>query len=115
MAEEVNSYTQKLSKATDSAYETYKAGEPNSDKQLYKAFRTQARSRIWSRLAKPDAELEHDIATRAIRALPKFKGKSRLSTWFFRIVENEIARELRKRIGERKRIVSLEIGGLRTG
>jgi len=105
MSENVDSHTQRLSQEIDRAYQAYLHDEPDA---LYRAFRSQARNRIWWHLLGRDAGLEHDIATRAMRALPRFRTKSRVSTWFFRIAENEIKRELRHRIEERRGRVSLK-------
>lgn len=101
-----DSFTRKLSREIDTAYQAYLHDEPEA---LYTAFCNQARNRIWWHLMGRDAVLEHDIATRAMRALPKFRAKSRVSTWFFRIVENEIKRALRQLIEERKSRVPLEL------
>lgn len=100
-----DSHTRKLSREIDTAYQGYLHDEPDA---LYKAFRSQARNCIWWHLLGRDAGLEHDIATRAMKALPRFRANSRVSTWFFRIVENEIKRELRHRIEERRRRVPLK-------
>src|SRR5271165_2235561 len=99
-----DTYTRKLSLEIDSAYEAYLQDEPSA---LYRSFRKQARNRIWQRISAYDEVLEHEIAVRAISALPSFRGGSRVSTWFFRIVNNEINRALRRRIKERRSSVPL--------
>jgi RNA polymerase sigma factor (sigma-70 family) len=106
MAEGKDSHTRKLSREIDTAYQAYLHDEPDA---LYRAFRSQARNRIWWHLLGHDPALEHDIATRAMRALPRFRAKSRVSTWFFRIAENEIKRALRELIEERGSRVPLKL------
>lgn len=59
------------------------------------------------RLRLRDSALEHDIATKGLLGLRSFRGKSRLSTWFYRIAQNEAQRALRAWIEKRKRFISL--------
>lgn len=41
-------------------------------------------------------EVVHDAFLKAFEALPRFKGKSKFSTWFYRIVINESLKRLKK-------------------
>jgi RNA polymerase sigma factor (sigma-70 family) len=112
---EGDTYTQELSRAIDAAYELYRAGEPNGDKKLYDAFRKQARNVIWWKLLREDQALAHDVALRAFMALSKFRGKSRPSTWFYRIAKNEANRALEQDIEKRNRQVVIDPGGADDG
>ena len=112
MANDENSYTQKLSREIDSAYRAYQAGEQDSLEQLVKAFRTQARNVVFYRLGSDDPTLEQNISHRAFLALKQFTGKNgtKLSTWFYRIAQNEAKRELSRRIRDRTLHVSIDPG-----
>jgi RNA polymerase sigma-70 factor (ECF subfamily) len=48
------------------------------------------------------------MAEKGIRSLNKFRGDSKVSTWFYKIAENECKRELRRLITTRKRYRDLE-------
>lgn len=108
---EYDTYTQELSHAIDGAYELFRAGEPNGDMRLYEAFRKQARNVIWWKLRRDNQTLAHDVAIRAFKNLSKFRGKSRASTWFYRIAKNEANRELKHQIKKRNREVVIDPGG----
>lgn len=109
-------YTRRLSREIDAAYEAYKAREPFASCRLYDAFRSQARNILWHRLTTEDKALEHDITGRAMIALDQFQGKSKISTWFCRIAQNEGMRAIRSLIERRERLVSINVpvagGGL---
>jgi RNA polymerase sigma factor (sigma-70 family) len=110
MANGDESYTQRLSREIDAAYEAYKAREPDSEDLLHRAFTAQARNvATFHDLARFELTLAHDIASRAMLALPEFRGRSRLSSWFYRIAQNEMKRALRGLIRRRKRDVSIDI------
>jgi len=58
------------------------------------------RSRVWFELHRVDDDIAADITTKILLALPTFKGKSRLSTWVYRITHNacmDILREQQQR------------------
>lgn len=110
MANGEESYTQRLSREIDAAYEAYRPGEPEADTRLYEAFREQARNVIWQRLTLRVEPLEHDISSRAIIALKQFRGESRLSTWFYALAQNEVTEALSHRIEDRERLVPLDAG-----
>jgi RNA polymerase sigma-70 factor, ECF subfamily len=109
MAKTEESYTQRLSREIDAAYEAYKADEPDSEERLLEAFRVQARNVIVYRLQSDDPTLEYQISHRAILALKKFRGESKLSTWFYHMAQNETKRELRRRIRDRERHVPIDV------
>jgi DNA-directed RNA polymerase specialized sigma24 family protein len=88
--------TRKLSREINTAYEAYKANEPGSEERLMRAFVEQARHIARSRLGDMyDGTVAYDAAHRAMMAVKDFKGKSRLSSWFYRIVQNEMNIERR--------------------
>lgn len=101
-------YTRQLSRKIDAAYEAYRAGEPDGDAQLYEAFRAQARNICTYHLGPNYRTLEHDITHRAIMGLKKFRGGSRVSTWFYEVAQNEANRALRRLIQDRNRLVPLD-------
>ena len=110
MAKSEESYTQRLSREIDAAYEAYKAREPDSEDLLHRAFTAQARNvATFHDLARFELTLAHDIASRAMLALPEFRGRSRLSSWFYRIAQNEVNRALRALIQKRTREVSIDL------
>jgi RNA polymerase sigma-70 factor, ECF subfamily len=111
MAAHKTSYTQNLSERIDAAYEAYKAGDSGSDERLYQALGIQAGNVIWFRLRLKDDTLEHALAERAMSALGKFRGSSRLSTWFYKLAQNEANRALRKLIEDRKSLVPIDTLG----
>jgi RNA polymerase sigma factor (sigma-70 family) len=90
---------------TDRAFFTYKGGDPEP---LYRAFVAQARIAIWKHLGAGDPTLCHQIAERGLLTVGKFRGDSKISTWFYKIAENECKRELRRLGVVRKRAVQLE-------
>lgn len=53
-------------------------------------------------------EVVQDVFVRAWRALPRFEGRSKLSTWLFRIAFNEAHRRLKRR-GRESRPLDEEI------
>jgi RNA polymerase sigma factor (sigma-70 family) len=110
MANGKESYTQRLSREIDAAYEAYKAAEPESEDRPHRAFTAQARNvAAFHDLARFEVSLANDIASRAMLALPKFRGRSRLSSWFYCIAQNELNRALRALIEKRKRDVSIDL------
>jgi RNA polymerase sigma-70 factor, ECF subfamily len=52
-------------------------------------------------------EVVQDIFVRAWRALPRFEGRSKLSTWLYRIAFNEAHRRLKRR-GRSREVVALD-------
>jgi len=75
-----------------------------------RAFVEQARHIARSRLGDMyDGTVAYDAADRAMMALKDFKGKSRLSTWFYRIVQNESFSELSRLIKKREREESINV------
>lgn len=107
MKKEDESYTQRLSRGIDTAYERYKPDDPSTHEALHAAFRAQARNVIYYRLGKYDDVLEYDIASRAMVALPSFRGGSKLSTWFRTIAQNEGYRALERVIEGRNRYAQI--------
>jgi RNA polymerase sigma factor (sigma-70 family) len=51
------------------------------------------------------------MVQRAMMTLEGFRGRSKLSTWFYKLAVNEANRALRDRITDRDRLVSLTIAG----
>ncbi len=87
--------------ATEEAYQVYKAGDSTA---LYRrAFLNQARASIWKNLGHYDPTLCHQIAQRGLLKVKSFRGESKVSTWFYRLAENECKRELRRLGTIRKR------------
>lgn len=103
-----HNHTRRLARKIDEAYELYCAGEPNRESTLYSAFRAQADNIVCYRLQASDTYLAHTITTRALTRLGSFKRRSKLSTWFYRLAQNEVNRALRERILDRNRHVALE-------
>src|SRR5271155_2504509 len=99
---ETETYTQRLSREIDAACEDYRAGEPEGEERLYQALKTQAANVVWYKLESSDQALAHDMSTRAMLAVERFRGKSRLSTWFYRIAQNEAKDALRTKIENRE-------------
>jgi RNA polymerase sigma factor (sigma-70 family) len=110
MSKDETSYTQRLSRDIDAAYEAFKAGEPDNEGRIHRAFTAQARNvASYHDVARFEASFANDIASRAMLALAKFRGRSRLSSWFYRIAQNELNRALRGLILKRKRDVSIDL------
>jgi len=96
--------TRELSRNIDAAYEAYKAKAPDAEKSLLGAFLEQARNIARFRLKELyDGTVAYDAAHGAILALKDFDGKSALSTWFYRIAQNESFSELGRLIKKRGR------------
>jgi RNA polymerase sigma factor (sigma-70 family) len=100
-------FTGKLSREIDAAYDAYKAGEPLASDRLHKALSEQARNIVWYAFELQDEHLPLDIATRAMMRLHTFQGRSKASTWFYRIAQNEAKRALRERVTDKKRHISI--------
>jgi DNA-directed RNA polymerase specialized sigma24 family protein len=88
------SYTARLSSEIDAAYEAYKKAEPDAVGRLYSALLVQARNIVFFRLGFKDEDVALEIVYRALGALSEFRGKSKLSTWFYRLAKNEGYRAL---------------------
>jgi RNA polymerase sigma factor (sigma-70 family) len=103
MAAEATSYTQRLARAIDIAYQSYKAGGPNSEDVLYASFLAQANNIVRYRLRGDGIfqTLARDITHSAMMALPHFREDSKLSTWFYTIAQNEVNSALREHIEAR--------------
>ena len=100
----------------DAAYEALKSNQPGAEEDLYKAFKTVAEIIAWSCFGLKDEDLFQDIISAAFLGLPRFHGKSRLSTWFITLVKNRCKEALRQIYIERERnTISLsmfeEMGG----
>jgi RNA polymerase sigma factor (sigma-70 family) len=106
-----SSYTAKLSRAIDAEYADYRPGDAESERRLYDALRAQAANVVYYHLDVSDKDLISTIVHRAMMALSGFRNKSRFSTWFYKLAQNEAQRALRERIISRKRFVSLTISG----
>ncbi len=107
MKKEDERYTQRLSREIDTAFEHYKPDDPSTHEVLHAALRAQARNVIYYNLGKYDDVLEYDIVSRAMVALPSFRGASKLSTWFYTIAQREVDRALEKLIEGRNRFVQI--------
>lgn len=104
------SYTKRLGRAIDAAYEAYKAKEPDAEKRLLRALIAQAQNIAHFRLRELyDSTVAYDAAHKAIVALKNFRGRSALSTWFYRIAQNESFSELGRLIKKRERECSIHI------
>ena len=101
------SYTAALSSEIDAAYEAYKNAEPDAVGRLYSALLVQARNIVFFRLGFEDEDVALEIVYRALGALSGFRGKSKLSTWFYKLAKNAGFTALQKHIRERKPEVSL--------
>jgi RNA polymerase sigma factor (sigma-70 family) len=97
VADEKISHTRQLALAIDTAYAADQLGEPNSERQLYGALLAQASNVVDYRLRQVDifVHLAHDITHRAMAALTDFREDSKLSTWFYRVAQNEVNRALK--------------------
>jgi RNA polymerase sigma factor (sigma-70 family) len=111
MAETFTTYTRRLSREIDAAYEAYKAGKPGADIVLHAAFRALADHILRQRFRPdaPDPSLEFEIATRAVQNLHQFRAKSLLSTWFTRLARNEANRALGEFIKRREKRVPIDL------
>jgi RNA polymerase sigma factor (sigma-70 family) len=105
-----DTHTVQLSRKIDAAYKAYKVAGPNSEARLYEAFRAQAHNVIWWKIKLENPALEHDIAGRAFMALDKFRGACKVSTWFYRLAQNEANRALKQYIEKRNREVPIDPG-----
>jgi RNA polymerase sigma factor (sigma-70 family) len=102
--------TAKLSCDIDAAYEAYKAKAPDAEERLLGAFLAQARNIARFRLGDEyDGTVAYDAAHRAMLALKDFEGKSAISTWFYRIAQNESFSELGRLIRKRGREESINV------
>jgi len=107
---EKRTYTRKLSREINAAYEAYKAGVPDGWDRLFRAFVAAARNIALFRLGEMyDGTVVYDAAHRAMLALNDFHGRGALSTWFFRIVQNESSSELARLIKKREREESINV------
>lgn len=82
------SYTARLSEEIDAAYEAYEAKEPDADTRLYSALLPQAKNIAFFRLGYRDDDVAHELVNRALGALSGFRGKSKFSTWFYKLAKN---------------------------
>lgn len=103
------SYTAALSWHIDHAFKEYRPGDHEAEASLYRALLEQSKHIVRYNLRDRDGELSHAIVHRAIRAIPRFRGDSRLSTWFYILARNEVRREQRRRITARQKFVGLDI------
>ena len=101
------SYTARLSDEIDAVYEAYKKAEPDAEGRLYSALLVQARNIVFFRLQYHDEDVALEIVYRTLAALSKFRGKSKFSTWFYRLAKNEGYRALDTHIRKRKPEVHL--------
>lgn len=105
-----DTYTKRLSREIDAAYEAYKAKAPDAEERLLGAFVEQARNIARFRLGEMyDGTVAYDAAHRAMLALADFDGRSALSTWFYRIAQNESFSELGRLIKKRGREESINV------
>jgi RNA polymerase sigma factor (sigma-70 family) len=100
-------FTRRLSHEIDAAYADYRHDVAQNSERLFKAFRAQASNIASYRLGWDDPFLAGDIAARAFLAIKSFRDESEISTWFYRLAQNEANRALRNRIKNRNREVSL--------
>jgi RNA polymerase sigma-70 factor, ECF subfamily len=109
MAEKRASYTQSLARRIDGAYASYRTGEPNGEKLLYDALLAQANNIVRYRLRADGIfdTLAREITHRAMMGLSAFRANSKLSTWFYRIAQNEVDRALGAHIAERETSVPI--------
>lgn len=108
MSDPIN-YTVRLSRAIDAKYAAYRPGDADSEWRLYDALQAQAANVVYHCLEVSDKDLVSTIVHRAMLALSGFRNKSKISTWFYRLAQNEAKRALRARITSRKRFVPLTI------
>jgi RNA polymerase sigma-70 factor, ECF subfamily len=102
-----HSYTQKLSRDIDAAYEIYTSGDPDSEKTLYNAFRAQAHN-IGSYTPELDVRiLEREITHKALMGIASFNGRAKISTWFYKIAKNTVASAIKKHSKNRGQLISL--------
>ena len=95
-------YTGRLARKIDAAYEACKADEPGAQNRLHRAFLAQTRNIGRHKLRETyDDAVAQEAVHRAIHALKTFNGKSRLSTWFYRVALNEAFREQRMLLKKR--------------
>jgi RNA polymerase sigma factor (sigma-70 family) len=104
-----NSYTQELSRAIDVAHAQYRSGQVDCEDVLYNALLAQANNVVSYRLQQRDSHLARDITRRAIMALAEFRDDSKISTWFYRIAQNELNRALRNHIEDRKTLLPFDV------
>jgi RNA polymerase sigma factor (sigma-70 family) len=100
--------TRRLARKIDEAYEGYLASDPSREEAVYMAFRAQADNIVCYNMLSSDTYLAHAIAARALTRLGSFQGRSRLSTWFYRLAHREVKRALSERNLDRKRHVALD-------
>ncbi len=108
MADLQDSHTQGLSRSIDKAYADFKPGDVEGERRLYEAFLAQAKNVVAYKLRRWDTHLARDIATRALLNLSTFAQKSRLSTWFYRIAQNEAAGRLKNDNKDRKHSLAID-------
>lgn len=89
----------KLCREIDIAYAALKAGEPGLVR-LSRAFRALARDILKRRfrLHESTRSLEYEIANKAVLQIDRFRGSSRISTWFSQIAKNAANNAVRQRI-----------------
>jgi hypothetical protein len=78
--------TEKPESEAEKAFRAYKSGNPEP---VYQVFLAQARIAIWKNIRVADPTLCHQIAEKGVHGLSKFRGDSKVSTWFYRIAELE--------------------------
>jgi DNA-directed RNA polymerase specialized sigma24 family protein len=86
----------------------HKAKALGAEERLLGAFVEQARNIARFRLRDEyDSTVAYDAAHRAMLALKDFDAKSALSTWFYRIAQNETFSELGRLLKKREREESI--------
>lgn len=103
----LSTYTQRLSRGIDAAYDAYDAHQPDAETRLYDALLTQAQNIVWHGFGQPDETLAHDITVRAMQAVSTFRRESAFSTWFWTLAHNEVNRALRTVVEDRERLVPI--------
>ena len=103
-----DNHTRRLARKIDETYELYRSDAAKWEAALYSAFCAQAENFVCYNLLASDDYLARSIAARALERLASFQGRSKLSTWFYRLARREVDRALRQRIVDRRRHVSLE-------
>lgn len=77
-------------RAVDAAYEALKRGDDGAEARLYDVLKRNSKYIVIHHGGVDlDRDLAHDIATRVIEKLSTFKGRSKFSTWFYRVATNE--------------------------
>ena len=96
-------------KLDDTLYKNWKLSpNPDTEAALYRAMKGFAKALVWNKLGPPmDEDLVSEIVVMAFQKEPSFDGRSKFSTWFYRLAVNKCKDRL-KHLSRLPRFKSLD-------